>query len=365
MARDGRTLGDWLAELGGDDELGESLLLAFDSCRIAVRSNSPELVDKLGSYFRDFLADGDGSPDIEVTAIEAAPRDLGLDLEVKQPDPGKTKIKEEWLDLEGGRIVRKRLTGMVFVFGGDRHLAHGPCVANDNQVINFINNRFIQWTLRRGFLLGHAAAVASRGRGVAIAGVSGRGKSTLALEAMAAGLDFVTNDRVMIKREGGSLTMLGVPKLPRINPGTVLNNPALAPVMPEAERLAAAALPEAELWGLEQKYDCFLDRCFGPGRFRLGAEMAGLVLLNWELGGGPLEVRAVDLGERRELLEAFRKDVGLFYEEGDEGLVEEFGPEAYLEALEGCPAFELRGGVDFRTAARACVRFLGGGPMEP
>ena len=68
---------------------------------------------------------------------------------MKTPDPGKTKIKEEYVDLDDGRIVRKRLTGMLFVFGGGQNVAVGPCGANLNQVINFINNRYIEWLLCR------------------------------------------------------------------------------------------------------------------------------------------------------------------------------------------------------------------------
>lgn len=43
----------------------------------------------------------------------------------EEPDPGKSKVKEEYADFPDGRLVRKRLTGMVFVFGEGDHLAMG------------------------------------------------------------------------------------------------------------------------------------------------------------------------------------------------------------------------------------------------
>ena len=91
------------------------------------------------------------------------------------------------------------------MFGGGRNLAIGPCLENSNQVINFVNNRFIEWSVRRGSLLCHAAAVSQGERGISFAGFSGMGKSTLALKTMGQGLSFVSNDRLLISRgEGGS-----------------------------------------------------------------------------------------------------------------------------------------------------------------
>lgn len=335
------------------------LVLDLGGYRIRVDTNAPALRDKLAFYFKDFLAAGPGA-DVTVTALEAPapdPADLGAPLTVKAPDPGKARIKEEFAELADGRLVRKRLTGLVFLFGGGLHLAVGPCVANHNQVVNFINNRFIQWTLDRGCLLFHAAGVAREGRGLALAGFSGMGKSTLALHAMNHGLDFVSNDRLMVRRNG-ALTMYGLAKMPRINPGTVLHNPALAPVMGEDERRRFAALPPDELWGLEHKYDAFIDQCFGPGRFRLAARMAGLVLLNWRRDGGPLAAARVDLRGRPDLLPAFMKDVGLFYSSDGDLQAPDFGADAYLDLLDGCPAYELTGGADFAAAAEMLREFF-------
>jgi len=335
-----------------------NLELTFGEVTVTVASNSPALIAKLRAYYADFLGDG-GSIRIPITAIEATPPDLGLPYTVKEREPGKTKLKEAYCDLPDGRVVRKLITGLLFFFGRGAHAAVGPCLANDNQIVNFINNRLIEVRLRAGDLLFHAAGVARNGRGLALAGFSGAGKSTLALSLMRKpGLDFVSNDRLLVARTGSGLVMRGVAKMPRVNPGTVLNNPSLAPVMSEAERQAFAALPVAELWDLEHKYDASIDACFGPGRFKLRSAMDGLVVLRWRREPVPMVARRVDLRERQDLMPAFMKDPGVFYEPDDPLQESKVSPEEYLAVLGDVPTLEIEGGVDFDGAVEACLELL-------
>ncbi len=186
------------------------LVLDFSGHVTEVLTNSMALKDRLREYFGEFALGPEATPEpaVRMTALEVpAPepgelRDMGLEFTLKERDPGKSSIKEEFANLPDGRVVRKRLTGMLFVFDRDEHLVIGPCLENDNQVVNFINNRFIQWTLDRGALLFHAAGVAmSRDggySGLALAGFAGMGKSTLALACMSKGATFVSNDRLMV-----------------------------------------------------------------------------------------------------------------------------------------------------------------------
>lgn len=331
--------------------------LQFGNMRINVLTNSHLLQDKLMSYYRDFTGKG-GSAEIEIRAIDMPSLQVDVPLTIKQPDPGKSKIKEEYADLADGRIVRKRLTGMVFVFGGNRHVALGSCVSNDNQVVNFINNRFIEFLIKGGCLLFHAAGVSWKGRGLTISGFSGTGKSTLALHIMRSGTDFVSNDRVMVEKEFQTLTMYGVAKMPRVNPGTVLHNPSLESVIPPEERKKFEALSQNKLWDLEHKYDAFIDQCFGRNKFKLNAPMAGLVVLNWKRNGQPCKVQTVNLVERRDLMPAFMKSVGLFFEMDDPARELDFSEEAYLALLKDCPVLEITGGIDFEEASIACLDFL-------
>ena len=340
-----------------------ALKFRFGDCNIQLKTNSLQLIDHLSEYFRPFVTEGE-RPDIVVTAVEGEPPIFPFPLEIKPPDPGKDRIKEEFADLDDGRVVRKRLTGMFFIFGGGTNLVVGEAVKNYNQVVNFINNRYIEWLVRSGCLLGHAAGVTRDGRGVAVAGFSGMGKSTLALHLMSHDLNFVSNDRLLIKLRDGQLMMHGVPKQPRINPGTVLNNPVLSTVMPPHEQVRARRLSAEELWKLEQKYDVIIDDVYGEDRFTLESPMLALYLLNWHRDGSPTRVTEVDLKARRDLLPAFVKNLGLFFDPMLQGRTREQSDEDYTAHLAHCRVFEVSGGVDFDYAADAALEVLGVRPRS-
>ena len=333
------------------------LYLRFGRCVLAVYANRTEIVEGLERYFKPFVSESRDAA-IRISVHDSPEYRLPVNYTVKTPDPGKTKIKEEYVDLDDGRIVRKRLTGMLFVFGGGQNVAVGPCGANLNQVINFINNRYIEWMLCQACLLGHAAGVILNGRGLALAGFSGAGKSTLALHLMNEGATFISNDRLMIQKRKNGLVMHGVAKMPRINPGTALNNPYLKKIMSAEEQDRFASLPEDALWDLEHKYDALITDCYGPNRFELQAAMRGLVLLNWRRDGGATEVVQVDLDERRDLLPAFMKNVGLFFLSAPRCQMPPPKEETYIDFLSRCRVLEIRGGVDFDVATRACLRFV-------
>ncbi|MCB2190823.1 MAG: HprK-related kinase B [Deltaproteobacteria bacterium] len=336
-------------ELLRENPAGISLRLRLNKLNFEVKTNRAELAQELKRYYRPFIEPSQGEAQITVYALETPAWDCGLELRHKPLEPGKAKIKEEYIDLVGGRLVRKRLTGMVFIFGGQTNLALGPCLANPNQVINFINNRQIQWELERGALLAHAAGVCGPGLGLAMAGQAGKGKSTLALHLMSRGATFISNDRLMVTKGQNGPVMTGLAKLPRINPGTALNNPNLKKVMSLEDQERFAALPPDQLWALEHKYDVDIDTCFGPGLIKMGFSLDMLALLDWDRDAGACRLDQVDLADHPNLLASFMKEPGLFYlpPKGQNAPSQE----DYLRVLTGARVFVLSGGVDFAKAA--------------
>jgi len=92
-------------------------------------------------------------------------------------------------------------------------------------------------------------------------------------------------------------------------------------------------------------------------RFRLAAPLAGLVVLNWRHGAGPVRPQRVELAQRPDLLEALRKPPGVFYLPGALATARLTAAEC-LETLSGVPVLELAGGSDFAAGTQACLDFL-------
>lgn len=352
-----REFSAFLARLQQTD-LEFSLTLELDDCLVRVESNSDILINGLRHYFAPFISRKHNGYHIRVKAWEGNVPQPELSLKDKPPEPGKTRIKEQFARFNSGIIVRKQLSGMMFFFNATDHLAMGPCEENENQVVNFINNRFIQWKLDQGCLLCHAAAVASDEKGIILAGFSGMGKSTLALHLMNRTRTFISNDRLMVSKNNSELIMYGVPKLPRVNPGTILNNPSLKGMLTPEEIRHFSGLSPEELWNLEHKYDVFLDQCYGPDRFRLHSRAMGLIILNWTRSTEPVRMSRVSLDQRLDLLGTVMKSPGIFYLDSHNRKEELCSPDNYIALFADCPVYEISGGVDFKGASELCGKLL-------
>lgn len=270
-------------------------------------------------------------------------------------EPGKAGRKDAVHELENGRLIRKVRSGITFLQGSGHAVAFGPLAENESTVINFVNTQILSAALREGWQLCHAAAVTGHGRTLAISGLSGGGKSTSILRMMdIKGTRFLSNDRVLV-RGGTPPRALGIPKHPRINPGTILGNPKLHGML-APERLAEiTAMPTAELWELEDKHDLIIPDVYGSDRIQHEADLTDFWVLNWQHNAdAPTQLHEVDLANRPDLLGAIMKIPGPFYQHPD-GTFEPNGAApnaaAYIDALKNVRLVEVTGRIDFDVIA--------------
>lgn len=339
-----------------------SMQLRVGRSAITLRTNSPELLEALQDYFRHLLVERD-EPHFELIALERSEPDLGLHFVDWPRDEGKEGRKDSYVDIPGGRVVRKVRTGMQFLLEADRAVAVGACHKNANQIINLVNSQYLSRLVRSGYLVCHSAAVMKGSAGLGLSGVSGAGKSTLALRLISRGLTYVSNDRLLVRKESDCIHMAGVPKMPRINPGTILGNPDLWPILGEDRLKEVQAMPRQELWELEEKYDADIERLYGPNRIAMDGVLNAFVVLTWSpKTDAPMEVFRGKLSDRPDLMPAITKHAGVFHSDPERGAVPPpMGPPdatPYLEQMGDLPLLCFSGGVDFEAGADACEALL-------
>ncbi len=349
--------------LDGYQLLPSSLCLQLLDYRLALRSNSAQMMARMQSYFSHVLTQSCDDARAQVLAIERDSVNAGVEFVDWKREPGKTGRKDAIHDFAGGRLVQKVRTGMLFLQSRQALVAAGACLDYDNQVINFINSQFLNWLQNDGYMLCHAAALSHNGHGLAIAGLSGGGKSTLMLNLLEnPSTTYVTNDRLLVRTQNDIVHAVGIPKLPRINPGTIVNNPRLFPLMDESSRAKLLQLEKSELWKLEQKYDVDIVKLYGPGRIQHETTLQKFLVLNWQHNtADKLRVKRVELSARPELLAAIMKPSGPFYIDADGRFnSDDETPDAsaYLAALEGVEVYEASGSVDFERLGTVCLNEL-------
>ncbi|MDQ6991983.1 MAG: HprK-related kinase B [Mariprofundus sp.] len=350
----------------GDAVLNEELLqLALPELNIRVQSNSTALLATLSHYFRHIVHTEkfpEHSPTIEVIAIESPAIDAELPLKDWSREAGKRGKKDAYLDIDGGRCIYKVRTGMMFLQSLKHRIAAGPCLDNSNQVINFINNQYMNLLQQQGWLICHAAALAQNNQAIAIAGFSGGGKSTAMLHLMSdQRFDFVSNDRLFIHAEATRVQARGIPKLPRVNPGTLLHNPQLLEILPADQIDQLKAMPKAELWELEEKYDVDIADIYGHSRFSMAPSSLGhFLILNWSHHTQqPTAIREIDVHQRPELLDAIMKSSGPFYQHLDGSFNSDdriLDRQHYIDTLTHLHVYEVSGKVDFSVIQAFCSR---------
>jgi HprK-related kinase B len=336
------------------------LYLDLGELSLSIVSNSQPLLDRLRDYF-SHLPQQPSEASIAVIAIESDVVESGLLFTDWKREPGKSGRKDAYQNLPDGRLIQKVRTGMLFLQSQNWRIAAGPCLTYDNQLINFINSQIMNWLQHRNWLICHAAGLVLGGNALAVAGFSGGGKSTLMLHLMEHPKSrFLTNDRLFLRQDQGIVQAVGIPKLPRVNPGTVVNNPRLKGLIDEPRRSELLQMPTQTLWDLEEKFDVNIDQFYGKERIDTSSPvpLTGLIVLNWHRDARePAALRKVVLNKHSELLKAVMKSPGPFYQDELGHFLEDDEPlqsEPYQALLNGVSLYEVTGRLDFDAVSAIC-----------
>ena len=347
-----------------ETRVSDPVFLTVGGYIIEVKCTSNTLLAELLRYFQHVIS-APSKADMTVHVLSEAELPFPVGYVDWKREPGKTGRKDAICDLDNGRMVLKVRTGVQFLQSPDWTVAFGPTEEYPNQVINFINTQILNHFQRQGWVACHAAAVRNGGKGLAISGLSGGGKSTTMLRLMeVAGTQYVTNDRLLVSNREDRIEALGIPKLPRINPGTIVTNARLSGIIDEEREEELRNMEPDELWHLEEKYDLFIDDIYGPGRISLNAQLTDFWVLNWSRDSETAtEVKPVMLENRHDLLAAIMKSPGPFFQRQDGTFWTDTSPmdlDTYLGALTGIQVWEVTGHIDFDALFDAGTELLGG-----
>ena len=279
---------------------------------LTLHTNEPRLLASLRDYFAPYLAERPAVDARRVYVMQGEPIYDAARLRDVSRAAGKS-VKEAFYDTADARIVVKRRTGVAIYVAEPDHYVVGDLVTNFNQAVNAVMMVFAKAMLQRSFVMLHASAVLGETGGIAFASPSGSGKSTMALALVEYHYQFVTNDRLFVRRVNGlSADMVGVPKRPRVNPGTLFRLPRLAALATIEERSRYASLRAEELWTVEQKHDVDVDAIYGPGTVHLQGRLNAIYLLHWSPVEQGWNVRSLGAAERRAALGQLVKRVTVY-----------------------------------------------------
>ena len=348
-----------------DNRLNEqAITLKINDFVIKLRSNSQALLEWCQFYFSHVLHDSTAiKANIEILAIERQPVDLNINFQDWIRADKQKARKDAIYDIADARVLKKVRTGMLFLQSRSHLIAAGECLKNKNQIINFINAQYMSHLQNHQAIICHAAGIIYNNQALGMAGFSGGGKSTLMLHMLnQAGSRFLSNDRLFVKRNNTETLAIGIPKLPRVNPGTIIHNPSLENMITPQRRKQLLQLPQNELWELEEKYDVIIDESYGPDRIQYQAPINDFLILNWKHDSDePVQLKQVNLQERRDLLAALMKSPGPFYQFDNGKLFQQLTPlneQSYLDAFTDINVYEARGKVDFQALSQLCYQQL-------
>jgi HprK-related kinase B len=298
-----------------------TLHLQFADYRIDVETNSLRLAGKLQSYFSGYLAARPSPVDATLQARAGATAYNASRMKVwSRPSTPNRVPKESYYDEKGVRHILKNRTGVLISLSEGGAAISGPIEENANQVINLIGTMFGLSLLAKGYAMVHASAIVDRANDETLVflGNSGSGKSSLALQLIErGGYDFLSNDRVLMRAKKGVVQVAGLPKKPRVNPGTLLASASLSKLVPRPRRRVYEQLPREELWQLEEKTDVDVERELGA-HSRLTARLGRVYSLEWRPSGEGLSERELDSDGAVAAMQVTAKDFGPYDLSGNE-----------------------------------------------
>lgn len=142
--------------------------------------------------------------------------------------------------------------------------------------------------------------------------------------------------------------MVGTPKLPRANPGTLLSIPSLTRLLSDEERESYANMNRKDLWALERKCNVDVRALYGENAWRDQSSVDIMFLLGWQLEGVGWKTRQLDQVRANNTMKQLIKGLGT-YDPSAPGIEQQKAIVAEVVSL--VPIFLVEGKTDIPRLA--------------
>lgn len=337
-----------------------ALPLRIHGLPMLLRSNDVAVVDAMRRVYGRYVEALQEAPRYEIWALDLDPsRYMPADRGAfERYVVASGKAKDPFLDDGEVRYVVKQTTGLCVIFDDHRYVVFGNMDEATNQLNNIINSVHMREMDERGYTIVHGAGLELGGVGFALAGRAGTGKTTTMLKIVAEGGVYVSNDRLIVRREpaGGWFEMLGVVKWPRVCAGTMHGDPRLRALLPPEAAARYGRMSYDELFGLEEKYDVDIDLTYGPGHVKDTCRFRRMYCLEWSRQGEGFAIERVDTEDDAfwdDFGPGLARDASVFDRRQRSSRWNAEKKDRYRRGLAGLDVFAVTGKLDFDRIAGA------------
>ncbi len=290
----------------------EELNLRFGPVGICIRCNDPAVIGEIRRYHAAHVVEEKSTANGRVVYLYQHP---GFRSDYQMRDfsriaQGK-KVKEEFIDIFEGRLVRKKKYEIEMYFDGMNNIMVGDLKDNVHQIALFLNVVYARTFLAGGgYMLLNAAAIA---HGDSIIALTGGPSPSVLLAFLDQGFKLTTFDRLMVRNTGDRNHALGYHLQPRIHPGSALAMPRIADTLSAENAMRYGQLSPAELWSLNEVVPVDVSRIYGSDIWRTEGDLKAVCMLEWEPESRyKTRTEPMDTDEMLSQVSVYYKDLGVF-----------------------------------------------------
>ncbi len=272
----------------------QTLLFAIHDVPFVVRSNDTAVIAhiaRLVQRYRTVEPQAATGPQQELTALQGTPALDTLRLTDVPRRSGEHKpARVATADLDGGRVILRRETGVATTIRPDAWTITGDLRAHPGEVTRALDAILSLALVERGYLTLKGSALTRDGRGIALVGGPDSARRALAVTLLGRGFRWVTEDSLLVRVAVGHVEMRGLPGLLRLGPAAMLAHPTLRAMLPDDERARYEGQTWRELREVEARYVVDAADAFGADGIATEGVLEMIVALGWkngELSGTP------------------------------------------------------------------------------